>query len=78
MTDTYSGYGWSKTHIGQCDDGDIYSGSGWGKSQIGSYDGEDCGAVAAALFLFLEKDKLIGVDYEQLEEYFIYIYTFYF
>lgn len=36
-TEIYSGYGWGKTHIGSCEDGNIYSGYGWSKTQIGCY-----------------------------------------
>jgi hypothetical protein len=38
MGDIYSGYGFSKTLIGSCENGAIYRGFGLGREQIGSYD----------------------------------------
>ena len=32
MTEIFLGYGWTKTQIGECRNGEIYSGYGWGKS----------------------------------------------
>ena len=49
----YSGRGWTRTQVGEYEDGNIYKGRGWGRTQLGEYEGDPDGAAASALLLLL-------------------------